>query len=165
MVRVYVAGASNDREMLRGVMDDLEKGGIEITHDWTGCEAREMTIAEAAECARKDIKGVVNARVVLAFLTRNEYAYRGTRHEIGAALAMKAKGHPIDAWVVNNAGDPHELGRDALPTCMQCCFEYAADRFFTSRDEAVRELIAFHNQCSPKPLGIWCLRDVLDATC
>lgn len=177
---VYVAGASGDREMLRKVMDRLEAGGVTITHDWTTCEARDMTIADAAECARKDINGVVNADVLLAFLTRDEYAYRGTRHEIGAMLAMKAQGNGGEVWIVNSAGDPHEIGRDALPPSMQCCFEYMADRFFNDTEVAMKELLHqaqgvgvtpspdiehygdpypeppdSPNPDSPKPLGVW----------
>uniref|UniRef100_A0A6C0EK87 Nucleoside deoxyribosyltransferase n=1 Tax=viral metagenome TaxID=1070528 RepID=A0A6C0EK87_9ZZZZ len=92
-MKLYIAGKWYDGKKIQNKMKELVALGHTITHDWTTSETT-YTSAEfrMREDAISDINGVKNADVVIAIVDDNDYPYRGTSHEIGAALAL---GKPV----------------------------------------------------------------------
>ena len=97
-LRVYVAGCWKKKDELRISMDLLEELNFEITHDWTSVEKKHgadvntrtrMQTDQDGLYAKADIDGVVNADVVFFIMDQENYVYRGTFCEMGAALASK----------------------------------------------------------------------------
>jgi hypothetical protein len=139
------------REELSKTMDEIRAKGHTITQDWTKSEVDnipERTAEDRIRYAREDICGVVEAELVLAVMDQDDYPYQGTRHEIGATMAMKEMARRFNAavpdfmtekqlWIVCNGGDPRDRPFEEVPNCMKCLFEYAADRYFQSVDEAL----------------------------
>ena len=133
-LRVYVAGAWPRREEIKKVMINVEELGCKITHDWTSYE---LTYTDrhdrSRKCALADIEGVVTADIVIALLTDDDYAYRGTSSEIGAALAARrftGSRKPL-VWIVASK-DPSATPEAELPRCLTSCFMHTADAYFTS---------------------------------
>lgn len=85
-MKFYVGGKWSEKEFIRSLMDRLEQLGHTSTHDWTKYEANPEN--KLADCAFKDIQGVQQADVVLAYFSDPKYAYRGTFTELGAGLAL-----------------------------------------------------------------------------
>jgi nucleoside 2-deoxyribosyltransferase len=116
------------------VMLNAEELGCEITHDWTSYELAYTDRHERSrKCALADIEGVVTADIVVALLTDDDYAYRGTSSEIGAALAasrITGSKKPL-IWVVASK-DPRETPEAELPRCLTSCFMHTADAYFRS---------------------------------
>lgn len=72
-LRVYVAGASREPERVRAVMRELQAApNVVLTHDWlTEMERRPedtMLRHELVEAARRDVCGLMSARVLLFLL-------------------------------------------------------------------------------------------------
>ena len=150
VMKIYVAGAWTHREELRKLMDDIEQLGHTITHDWTSNELEYNDYHErSVRCARADIKGVCDADLVIAVMTDDLYQYKGTRHELGAAFALKyqaeqdcemgRKAWYPSVWIVSNS-DPRVDNAEELPGCMRCCFEHLADEYFRDIPSVLNKL-------------------------
>jgi hypothetical protein len=87
-VRVYVAGSSDEREIVGHWLLALRKAGAVITHDWTNSEGyyRSSTEDERRRWARQDLDGVRAANVV--WMLAPEGKSEGAHVELGAALAL-----------------------------------------------------------------------------
>lgn len=80
-MKIYVAGAFLDKTELKQYMDQIEKLGHCITHDWTSYELVYNDQYERnVKCAIADIDGVIDADLVIAIMTRDDYPYKGTKH-------------------------------------------------------------------------------------
>lgn len=147
-MKIYVAGAWADRELMRVFMTKLLelKAGHEITHDWTRYELQYTDKFERnIKCAEADIAGVCNADLVVAIMTKDDYPYSGTRHELGAAFALRKLANDgilmtsPAVWIVAN-GNPAKDPPETWPACLQSCFESMADRYFSTTDEILELL-------------------------
>jgi nucleoside 2-deoxyribosyltransferase len=143
-MKIYLAGAWTDREQIHAHMITLVNQGHTITHDWTSYELVYNDKHERAKkCGRADLIGVYDADVVIALMTNDDYSYKGTRHELGAAFMLKElyiKGIIDKApliYIVCN-GDPRT--NTVLPECMHTCFEHLADNYFSTFSEVVKAL-------------------------
>ena len=79
-------------------------------------------------------------------MTKDEYPYSGTKHELGAAFAMRYLDKdevkkPL-VWIVAN-GDPSSDDPETLPSCLKSCFESLADKYFPSV-----EAVLHHHNCT-----------------
>lgn len=89
---VYVAGASREFVRSRHWMDELEKTGIRITHDWTktvekyGSCGAELSPAEKWFFARADLRGIDEAHVVWLLAPPVEIVTIGMWVELGYTL-------------------------------------------------------------------------------
>lgn len=145
-MKIYLAGSWEDKSNMQSAMKKLIEKGHSITHDWTTAEKEYNDYhARSIRCSVLDIGGVCDADLVLALMTNDNYPYKGTRHEIGAAYALRELKNrkvinkaPL-VWIVSNC-DPRVDSKDTLPFCMQCCFEHNADDYFRSLDEALNRL-------------------------
>ena len=110
-MKIYVAGKWSDSENISKAIDTIEHNmNNEITFNWTKFKKeqlndeqisignydnfsdKQITLAKKStkELGRDsvlDIKGVIEAELVIAIMNDPEYAYRGTFTEIGAALS------------------------------------------------------------------------------
>ena len=98
-INVYLAGGYFDDRMQQYMQQLCALPGIRITHDWMDKEARLLPNEEAAVF---DLYGVQACDLFIAVMDLQEYAYRGTFTELGAALALKK---PV--LVVRGARDQH----------------------------------------------------------
>ena|SRR5437762_12072580 len=90
-LKVYVAGKVEDKERVREIQTQLRQVGHTITLDWTTASQ------DSRQQALKDIRGVADADVFVGVF-EEDYAYRGTLVEMGAALAL---GKPV--YILGNA--------------------------------------------------------------
>lgn len=94
---VYVAGASKKLERAKHWMDELEKTGIRVTHDWTkavekyGSCGAELSLAEKWFFARADLRGIDEAHVVWLLAPPVEATSIGMWIEFGYALNTVGK--------------------------------------------------------------------------
>lgn len=132
---IYVAGAVIERNRISAIIDRISTKHT-VTHDWT------QSTESNGVAAKNDILGVVKADLVLALLTVDDYQYRGTLHEIGAAMAMRfvKPSDDIQIWIVSSIGDPRGVPREDRPNAVKSCFEQTADRYFSDVEEALKEL-------------------------
>ena len=80
-MKFYVAGSWENKQGPGQLMDTLREMGHTITHDWTQYEMVYNDVHERSKkCAKADIKGVCDADIVVAIMTLDNYAYKGTRH-------------------------------------------------------------------------------------
>lgn len=87
--KLYVAGKWYDKEKIQIKIRELEQLGHEITHNWTICETEYHSTDDRLRAnAIDDINGVKNADIVVVVMDDVKYTYRGTSHEVGAALAL-----------------------------------------------------------------------------
>lgn len=141
MNKIYVAGAFKHKEKIQKIMNDLITLGFTITHNWTSYE---LTYTDQHErnknCALKDVKGVVEADLLLVILDDDNYPYRGTSSEIGAALSKKilAGDDSIKIWIVANQSP--NVDKNKLPYCMTSCFMHTADLYFTNISDVIDKL-------------------------
>jgi hypothetical protein len=134
-MKLYIAGAFTDRECIKRAMSIAERYGHEITHKWP------LSKQSGQDAAIADIRGVGDADMLVAVMDNDTYAYKGTRHEIGAALLRREQtGGRYKIWMVCSGGDPRGKKDEDIPECMLTCFEMTADRYFDSLDEALTAL-------------------------
>lgn len=108
-MKIYLAGSWADRHNMQIAMKKLIEKGHQITHDWTNNEVLYNDYHDRSiRCASADIKGVCDADIVIALMTDDNYPYKGTRHEIGAAYALRELKNrkildkaPV-VWIVSN---------------------------------------------------------------
>ena len=80
-MKIYVAGNFNNKLFIRSKMNELEKLGCTITHDWTNCKSNDFSVA-----ATKDMNGVKECDILVVIMTDKKKTYRGTFTEIGCGL-------------------------------------------------------------------------------
>lgn len=96
-MKIYVASNWKDRHRIKLTwIDRLVKMGHEITHDWTEMEDERLDeighplrdINYHRNCAHADIKGVIDADLLLVIMDSpiEFYSYRGTWTEIGCRI-------------------------------------------------------------------------------
>ena len=102
-------------------------------------------ISQNKRCGKADIRGVIDADLVIAVMTKDDYAYSGTKHELGAAFALrdlKEQGLinkcPL-VWIISNCDPIHDDIKD-IPDCMTSCFENMADSYYTSVNDVLKVL-------------------------
>lgn len=135
MKKIYMAGAIIDKERMAHAMTVAEAHGHKITWKWP------VVKQSGPEAAIRDIRGVAEADLLIAVMDQDDYAYWGTRHEIGAAMLRRQQTDGrYQIWIVCNGGDPTAKPRDAVPKCMRTCFELTADRYFGSLPDALAAL-------------------------
>lgn len=89
-MKAFVSGQLSEFAEVRSLQSDLEKRGIQITHDWTRTDPiadKRRNRTEAGRRAALDITGIVDADVYV-LLTDNKTAGKGMYVELGAALAL-----------------------------------------------------------------------------
>ena len=90
-MRVYVAGASAEKELCAGYMRRLRDEGIGVTFDWTGGTVGDdalLTPRERAVAAANDLEGVRNADWFWLIVPAKENPSRGCWFESGVAHGM-----------------------------------------------------------------------------
>jgi hypothetical protein len=144
-MKIYIAGAWTMRQELGLVMAQVEELGHTITHNWTSHELVYSDVVDRdKKCGTADINGVIDADLVIAVMTLDDYPYKGTRHELGAAYAMqqlKERGIIEEApqvWIVSNGNNIDTP--DNVPECLQTCFTSLANRYYNSIDQALESL-------------------------
>lgn len=99
-MKVYVGGKFADKQKIRGYMDEIEKLGHTISHDWTSFKVKldednifmgNTSEDNMEESAKYDIKGVQECDVMVAILDDKQYPYQGTFTELGCALGLGKK--------------------------------------------------------------------------
>lgn len=100
MLRVYVAGRTNDIHRIRQIQYICRQVGWTITYDWTENVEAQLARPEKdpellAEYAANDIQGVWNADLVIVMCSP---ALLGTAIEMGAAIILGRR-----VWLV---GEP-----------------------------------------------------------
>ena len=91
-LRIYVAGASTERERVARYMGALRDAGWEITEDWCASEASlgvddDLDDVTATAVARRDLNGVDRADVF--WLVAPERPSFGACTELGYAMAQR----------------------------------------------------------------------------
>jgi hypothetical protein len=127
---VYVAGAVTRREHINEVIETINGiPGCHVTHNWT-------TVHQSnAQAAVDDIvKGVMPADVTLAILDEDDYRYKGTYHEIGAAMVMREL-QGAEVWIYSPYGDVRTKVKSTLPHSVHSCFQQAACRYFSDLED------------------------------
>jgi len=145
VMKIYVAGAFVDKTEIRQFMDKVEKLGNQITHDWTSYELVYNDHHERnIKCATADIDGVIDADLVIAIMTRDDYPYKGTKHELGAAFTMQRlalRGMVSkcpEVWAVVNGN--YQTDPEHCPEFIKTCFSALISRWFTSTDQILELL-------------------------
>lgn len=96
-MKIYIAGASAELDIVQGYMRRVRAAGWEVTHDWTAqvAEARAANIndtnisdQEAAEHATDDLVKGVSAADLLWFIVPPKGRSAGSWVEYGFALAI-----------------------------------------------------------------------------
>ena len=87
-MKFYVCGKWGDKPLAQRVMNHIRSAADEITHDWTTFKADGPEYQRLAICAGKNVEGVQQCEILIALMTDETYAYRGTFTEIGVALGL-----------------------------------------------------------------------------
>ena len=85
-LRIYIAGKWSDKDTIKKYMNQLQKVGHTITHDWTSYESNVEN--KKSDMAFKDVQGVAFADVLIVVMTDPKYQYRGSFTELGVALGL-----------------------------------------------------------------------------
>ena len=104
MVSFYLAGKFKEGMQLLTYVNELENLGMKCTHKWMLFEGATRT-----EKAINDVDGVSSSDFLIAFLTDEDYKYRGTMSEIGTALGFNSlarqTGHKLKKIYVIHPAD------------------------------------------------------------
>lgn len=104
-MKIYIGGKFADKQKIRSYMDQVEKLGHTITHDWTSFEYKPTEddmfmvvkdenndgVENMEESAKYDIEGVQDCDIFVGIFEDKIYPYRGTFTELGCALGLKKK--------------------------------------------------------------------------
>jgi nucleoside 2-deoxyribosyltransferase len=90
-MKIYVAGKWSDKKIIQSAMDCFKLLGHQITYDWTQNETQTRSSEELSKFAYLDMKGVMDADLLIAIMNDEKYEYRGTFTEIGGAIATGKK--------------------------------------------------------------------------
>lgn len=132
-MKVYVAGASAEADMIALYMDRLRAAGLEITHDWVaGLKANIaagkpdalLSAEERAQYAETDLDAIAEADVF--WLLAPENASTGAWVELGYALSYQ------DGLSIVVSGAARR----------RCIFVSLADSQFEAHDTACEYIIA-----------------------
>jgi hypothetical protein len=107
-VKIYVAGASKEIDLVESYIAKLRDFGHVITEDWCA-QIRKVGAAnptdidreQCAEFAIKDLKGVIDCDVFWMLVPQNNSA--GCWVEFGYALALKGRASKV--WEIFVSGD------------------------------------------------------------
>lgn len=90
MTRVYIAGASSERERCARVIAAVRAAGYTVTHDWPAAigngPANELSREDAACAAHDCMRGIMLAGVLVLLVPRDGATSVGCWVELGAAL-------------------------------------------------------------------------------
>lgn len=91
MPSIYVAGASAERETIRGYMNVLREGGYTITRDWVACIDENQGVgnpggAAAHALAVGDLRGVLDAAYLWLVMPTDPIVSIGCWVELGIAI-------------------------------------------------------------------------------
>jgi hypothetical protein len=132
---LYVAGGSSERlDVIRPLMDRARAAGVEIAHDWTtdpGWDlGRPPTVDELGDAARRDIAGILAARVF--WLVVPAAKSEGAAAETGFMLAslMLAPGPRPRHLIVSG-----EIGARNI-------FALLASEYYPTHEEALARVVA-----------------------
>lgn len=145
-MKIYIAGASVEIDLIESLIARVRKTGHEITFDWT-VKVREVGTASPdnpsvrRSAADADRKGVADSE--LTWIVQPENQSTGAWVELGIALGLKLARPRTDVLV------PPMLLVSGAST--RCIFSDLADFRFQTHDEA----FAFIDEKMPKPKGTW----------
>jgi hypothetical protein len=143
--RVYVAGASSELGRAKQAMRAVRRviGDDAITYDWSldvrraiaaGVPDHELSVERAAGFASRDVAGVELAG--LLWILASDAPSRGMWVELGIALGLRRRGHPIEIVVSGLAKRPTVFAALADHICeTDTGGLYACARW--ARDEAI----------------------------
>ena len=98
MSKIYLSGRWSDREKIRDQMQKLIANGFDIVYDWTDKEIEPIPEHETLQKnAIRDLNGIKNCDLFIAWFDDPYYPYRGTCTELGAAIGLKKKILIIDS--------------------------------------------------------------------
>lgn len=80
----YMIGKFSTKDDIAKRIKIVEDMGLKVTHNWT---LKENWTCPKSEQVENDIKGVIDADIVIAIINNPNYHYRGSFSEIGAAIA------------------------------------------------------------------------------
>jgi hypothetical protein len=90
-LRLFIAGASSQRMVVREVIDSVIEMGHDITYDWTRAPEwdldRELEPSEAAMISRVNRKGVRDADGVI-WVNDGDHPSKGAHYEAGLAEGL-----------------------------------------------------------------------------
>lgn len=119
MPTVYLAGKFALKEKIAAVSKYLENYGYTTTTKWWEIEqkpARIRTFEEHRVVGEAEIKGILDADLVVGFLTDPTYAYRGTLAELGIAIGSRIKtGEPAVVIAVPEGGTSANIDALCVP--------------------------------------------------
>lgn len=145
-MKIYIAGASAEIELVESFIGRVRAAGHEITFDWT-VKVREAGSASPDDpsvrrsAADSDRRGVADSE--LTWIMQPENQSTGAWVELGIALGLKLARPRTDVLVA-----PMLLVSGASTRCI---FSDLADFRFQTHDEA----LAFIVEKMPKPKGTW----------
>jgi hypothetical protein len=131
-MRIYVAGASKEIEIIEGFLARLRRAGYVITHDWTqdmreealkGKTDVELTPEERARYAKLDLAGVESCEVFWLAVPANQSL--GAWIELGFALALRAQSGVSPVLMVSGPASSifTDLADFRFPTHEACLFQ------------------------------------------
>lgn len=103
MINIYVAGGFKFRSDIQSIIIQLNNiPEYNVCSNWIERENGRNRPQDYREDALLDVQEVHNSDVLLAVMTDEKYAYRGTFTEIGIALALKKHVFILCPGVVNS---------------------------------------------------------------
>lgn len=130
-MKIYLAGKWSEKHVAREKMNDLEKLGHTITHDWTSYESDPDNSLQ--DMADHDVNGVMSADAYIGTFDDPKYAYRGTFTELGVALTTKRLRPSFKIYAVcpklftyNNGKDDNKDDGTDKPYYSTNCFFHAS---------------------------------------
>jgi hypothetical protein len=147
-VKIYIAGASAEIDLIESFISRVRTAGHEITFDWT-VKVREVGSASPDDlsirrvAAETDRKGVADSELTWIVQPEASSTSTGAWVELGIALGLKLARPRTDVLV------PPMLVVSGPST--KCIFSDLADFKFQAHDEA----LAFIVDKMPKAKGAW----------
>ena len=80
----YMIGKFATKDEIAKRIKRVEELGLKVTHNWT---LKENWTCPKSQQVEQDLKGVVDADIIIANINNPNYHYRGSFSEIGAAIA------------------------------------------------------------------------------
>ncbi|QKF94363.1 nucleoside 2-deoxyribosyltransferase [Fadolivirus algeromassiliense] len=90
-IKVFVSGKFAEKPLIRSKMDELEKLGYKITHDWTSYEKTPSNKDESKLAAIFDIEGIQKCDIHVVVISDKDYPYRGTFCEMGCSMGLNKR--------------------------------------------------------------------------
>jgi nucleoside 2-deoxyribosyltransferase len=90
-MKIYTAGGWPFRGEISDINNELKSKGLDVISTWIEAETGISTPEDSAKDAVRDVEEIKKCDILLAIMTDEKYAYRGTWFEIGCALALNKK--------------------------------------------------------------------------